>query len=94
MLNSIGEIGVTTTTRVETHQTVEDRDIALQKAEKVVEERPIETDHKAATAESNTGQETDGYNLDDGSIFFEKYDKNGNVIIRVPQEQKPIDELA
>ena len=94
MLDPLGNVPVRMTTRTDAHQPADYKDIALQKAEKVAEVRPIENATKSANAESGTEQDTDGYNLDDGAIFYEKYDKNGNVIIRVPQEKKPIDALA
>jgi len=94
MLEPLGELAVRMTKRTESYQATENRHIALQKAIKVVEERPIENAKESATAESSDEQDTDGYKLDDDAIFYEKYDKNGNVIIRVPQEKKPIDELV
>jgi hypothetical protein len=94
MLESIGETNVRMTTRVDHNHAVENRDAALQKAEKVVEERPIEKTEESTKPESETKQTTSGYNNDENGIFFEKYDKKGNVIYRVPPEQKPIDEHA
>ena len=94
MLEPVREVAVRMTTRIEAYQTLGNRELALQKTEKVAEERPIENTQKSATAELETEQETGGYNLDGGDIFYEKYDKNGNVIIRVPQEKKPIVDLA
>jgi len=78
MLEPLGEVVVRMTTRTESHQTAGNKEFAIQKTEKVAEERPIENANKSATAELNTEQETDGYNLDDGGIFYEKYDKTPN----------------
>ena len=94
MLDPLGEVDARMTIRTDGYQTTGNRDLAIHKAEKVVEERPLENAKESATTESSAGQKTDGYNLDDGGIFYEKYDKNGNVIIRVPQEKKPIDEMV
>ncbi|MBR9987610.1 MAG: hypothetical protein KFF68_17025 [Desulfosarcina sp.] len=92
MLNIIGESAVRTTTRVDSNPAMENKDIALKKVEKAIEERPIESPQESATPESDGKQKTGGYKADEGGIFFEKYDKNGNVIFRTPPEQKPIDE--
>ena len=92
MLESIGESAVRMTTRMDSSHAVENRDVALQKAEKVVEERPIENADESTKPEADTEQKTSGYNSDENGIFFEKYDKQGNVILRVPPEEKPIDE--
>jgi hypothetical protein len=92
MLNTIGESAVRTTTRVDNNLAVENKDVALKKDEKKIQERPIESAQEGAKPESEVKQKTGGYKADDGGIFFEKYDKNGNVIFRTPPEQKPIDQ--
>lgn len=94
MLESIGESTVRMTARVDNSYAAEDKDIAIQKAEKAIEERPIENTEESTKPESDTEQKTSGYNRDENGVFFEKYDKKGNVIFRVPPEQKPIDEHA
>ena len=92
MLNTIGESAVRTTTRVDNNLAMENKDVALKKVEKAIEERPIESSQESATPEAEMEKKTGGYKTDDGGVFFEKYDKNGNVIFRTPPEQKPIDE--
>jgi hypothetical protein len=94
MLDTIGESAVRTTTRTDNNLAVENRDIAFKKVEKAVEERPIESTQESAKPESDAEKKTGGYNVDDEGVFFEKYDKNGNVVFRTPPEQKPIDEHA
>jgi hypothetical protein len=94
MLDTIGESAVRTTTRTDNNLAVENRDITLKKVEKAVEERPIESPQESEKTESDNGEKTGSYNTDDGGVFFEKYDKNGNVVYRLPPEQKPIDERA
>lgn len=94
MLATIGESAVRTTTRVDNNLAVDNRDVDLKKVEKTVEERPIETSQESTKPENDQEKKTAGYNADDEGIFFEKYDKNGNVILRLPPEQKPIDELV
>jgi hypothetical protein len=94
MLDPLGKVDFRMTIRTDGYQTTRSRDLAIHKAEKVVEKRPLDNVKESATIESSAVQKTDGYNLDDGGIFYEKYDKNGNVIIRVPREKKPIDDIA
>lgn len=94
MLDTIGESAVRMTTRTENNLAVENKDVALQKIEKAVEERPIESSQETAKPESDVDHKTGGYKTDDEGIFFEKYDKKGNVIYRTPPEQNPIDELV
>ena len=94
MLDTIGEPAVRMTTRTENNLAVGNKDVALEKVEKAVEERPIESSQESEKPESAAGEKSGGYDYDaeDGGVFFEKYDKNGNVIYRTPPEQKPIDE--
>jgi len=94
MLEPIGEPAVRMTTRTDSNLTVENKDVDLQKIEKAVEERPIESSQESAEPEADTAKKAGGYNIDDGGVFFEKYDKNGRVIFRAPPEKKPIDEHA
>jgi hypothetical protein len=94
MLDPLGKVDVRMTTHTDGYQTTGSRDLAIHKAEKIVEKRPLDNVKESATIESSAVQKTDGYNLDGGGIFYEKYDKNGNVIIRVPREKKPIDDIA
>lgn len=92
MLNTIGESVVRMTTRADNNLAVEHKDITFEKFEKTIAERPVENSRKSAKTESETERKTGGYDIDDGQVIFEKYDKNGNVILRMPPEQKPIDE--
>jgi hypothetical protein len=92
MLNTIGESAVRTTTRVDNNLAMENKDVALKKAEKAIEERPIESSQESAKPESEVEKKTGGYKADNRGVYFEKYDKNGNVIFRTPPEQRPVDE--
>lgn len=92
MLNTIGESAVRTTTRVDNNLAVGNKDVALKKVEKTIEERPIENSQESAKPESEVERKTGGYKADNEGVFFEKYDRNGNVIFRTPPEQKPVDE--
>ena len=58
MLDTIGESTVRMTTRTDNNLAVEHKDIALQKVEKAVEERPIESAQKSTKPESDGGKKT------------------------------------
>ena len=94
MLNSIGESVVRTTTKVDNNLAVENKDVTLAKTEKTVEERPIESSEESAKSEPEKERKASAFNVDDRGVYFEKYDKKGNVVLEVPPEKKPIDELA
>ncbi|MGD8703494.1 MAG: hypothetical protein PVG51_13000 [Desulfosarcina sp.] len=92
MLEPIGEPAVRTTTRVDSSLTVEGKDVDLKKMEKVTQERPIESSQESTKTDSDKTKKNSAYNVADDGIVYEKYDKNGNVVLRLPPEQKPIDE--
>lgn len=94
MLNTVGESVVRTTTRADNNLALGNRDVTLEKTEKTVEERPVENSEKSAKSETEGNTNSSGYDVDDKGVYFEKYDKKGNVVYRLPPEQKPIDELA
>jgi hypothetical protein len=92
MLDTIGESVVRMTNRTDINPAAENKDMALKKVARAVEERPIESSQESTKSEPDAQNKTAGYNVDDSGVFFEKYDKNGKVIYRQPPEQKPIDE--
>jgi hypothetical protein len=92
MLDTIGESAVRTTTRIDHNPAAQNKDDALKKIDKVVEERPVENAQENAKADTNTGQKTSGYDMDKRGIFYEKYDKKGNLLYRIPPKKMPIDE--
>ena len=94
MLDSIGESVVRTTTRQDNNLGMDNKETAFQKIEKVVEERPVEASKEGAQPENknDTNKKRASYKVDENGIFFEKYDKRGNVVFRAPPEKKPIDE--
>ena len=98
MLESIGETNVRMTMRPESNPATDSKTTELAAVEKTVAERPIENAQESDRTEAENEETRDykrgGYKTDDKGTFFEKYDKNGNVIYRLPPEQKPIDERA
>jgi hypothetical protein len=94
MLDTIGESAVRMTTRTDNNLAVENKDLALRQVEKAVEERPVEQSQESDKPDTESESKSGGYDVDDGGIYFEKYDNKGNVIYRVPPEQKPIDEIV
>ncbi len=94
MLDKIGESAVRMTARTDSNLTVGNKDIALQEVEKAVAERPIEESQEITKPDTEEEKRSGSYDMDDGGVYFEKYDNKGNVIYRVPPEQKPIDEIV
>ncbi len=93
MLDTLGEATARIATRITTQVAGTENDQALQRVEKIREVRPVEkaengqgTELKKEPEESSTK-----YNLEDSKIVFEKYDKNGNLIIRIPPSMGKVD---
>lgn len=91
-METIGESVVRTTARADHHLAAENRDVDLKKAERIAAERPIEGSAANSRTESDPAGKQGGYDTDDGGLYYEKYDRKGNVIYRLPPEKKPIDE--
>lgn len=93
MLDIIGESAFKMKVGTHSHPVLAGNEaLALKKAHKSVNERPVEKSQKSADPESGAEKERGQFDIDEEGLFFAKYDKNGNVILRLPPEQKPIDE--
>jgi len=94
MLNPISESVVRTTTRVDNNFVQENKDAALEKTAKATEERAVEDSEESTKPNLEDERDLSGYDVDDEGLYFEKYDKKGNVVYRLPPEKKPIDEIV
>lgn len=94
MIESIGEPAVRITTRISNHQILDHRDTVIEKIDKSVEERPVESAQKTDPDKSDFEQKAGGFNSDEDGFYFEKYDEHGNVILRIPNEHRHIEELG
>lgn len=96
MLDTIGQTTIRTTIRPDPGSVLNERDLLIQQAERTREIRPVEKSEEGNKPKQDTRQqeETSKYKLEEHRIVFEKYNKNGELIFRIPPEQKPINELA
>ena len=78
MISNINEGTLRTVSKIDTAGAVQERGLSQQKAEEVRQVRPVEDSSK--------------YVVDDNQVFFEKYDSKGELILRIPPSQKPVDE--
>ena len=96
MFDSIGQTTVRPTPQHENNQAVNENDISVQRAERLREARAVEKSEKRSKSDFNE-QKKEGsakYKLENNRIIFEKYDRNGEVVFRLPPANKPIDEMA
>lgn len=96
MLDTIGDSSIRFTTKSDNNLAVEDKDVTNQRIDKIREERPVEKSDEGTKTdlEQDKNNKNSKYQLEENKIVFEKYNKNGEVILRIPPAQKPVDEIA
>jgi hypothetical protein len=96
MFDTIGESTVRTVLRPENVSAVTDKEIQAQRAEKLREARPVEKNEDSTDLKNDAQKKerTTKYDLEEKVIVFEKYNRNGEVVFRMPPKQNPVDELA
>lgn len=99
MFDPIGEPNVRTVIRPEPNITINEKESQVQREQKLYELRSIEKSENSSKIkkEKDNDQENQKnakYRQEDKKIIYEKYDKNGELIFRMPPKKKPLDELA
>jgi hypothetical protein len=89
MLDTIGESAVRMTTRTETNLAVDNKDVALQKVEKAVEERPIESSQETAKPESDVDQKRVATRRMTGAFSLKNMIKKGMSSIERHRNKSP-----
>ena len=95
MISNINEGTLRTVSKIDTAGAVQEREISQQKAEEVRQVRPVEKSEaggKSDKQKSKKEEDSSKYVVDDNQVFFEKYDSKGELILRIPPSQKPVDE--
>ena len=90
MLDSIGESALKTTVTTAAKPVAGDKNAALNKTHKRVAERPAGDAQESTAAESNLSKSSSRFIVEESGLFFEKYDKQGNVVSRLPVQKKSI----
>ncbi|MEJ2039476.1 MAG: hypothetical protein P8X55_11125 [Desulfosarcinaceae bacterium] len=95
MISNINEGTLRTVSKIDTAGAVQERELSQQKAEEVRQVRPVEKSEAGAKSDkqkSEKEEDSSKYVVDDNQVFFEKYDSKGELILRIPPSQKPVDE--
>lgn len=97
MIDAIGDNTVKGATRTEPAAVVSERLFAAQQ-EQLRAERPVEGSQpgdsvrlREREAEPEKGEAK--YVQEKNRLFFEKYDKNGELVLRMPPQKLPVDEV-
>ena len=95
MINAIGEATVQQFVRTSYNAETFDKDLAVQKTDKVREQRPIEKGDDGQKSEMNMqsqGNMKSRNSFVDGKLVVEKYDEDGNLVKKTPPGYLPISE--
>jgi hypothetical protein len=97
MIDHIGDSALRVATKIDSGGAIHDRMVSQQKAREILDARPVEQARAGDQTEKKDAEkdeETSRYLLDERRIVFEKYDENGDVILRIPPSQTPVDTVA
>jgi hypothetical protein len=95
MINAIGEATIQQFVRTSYNAETFDKDLAVQKTDKVREQRPIEKGDDGQKSEMNLqsqGNMKSRNSFVDGKLVVEKYDEDGNLVSMTPPGYLPISE--
>jgi hypothetical protein len=95
MINAIGEATIQQFVRTSYNAETFDKDLAVQKTDKVREQRPIEKGDDGQKSEMNLqsqGNMKSRNSFVDGKLVVEKYDEDGNLLKIIPPGYLPISE--
>jgi hypothetical protein len=87
MLDSIGKSALKTTLTVAAKPVAGDKAAALNKTHKRVAAQPAENAPESTAAESNLSKGSSRFIIEESGLFFEKYDKQGKAVSRLPVQK-------
>jgi hypothetical protein len=75
---------------------IQDRYFELQKSEQAKKARPVEESQAGGKTEGKEDRDQNDtrFVMDEKKVVFEKYNKDGDLILRLPSSYLPVDELA
>ncbi len=97
MINNISEGALRVASKIDPSSVIHEKEINQRKADEVREARPVEKSDAGSQAQAKDARRDEGtgkYLLDNKRVVFEKYDKNGDLVLRIPPSQKPVDKVA
>jgi hypothetical protein len=95
MINAIGEASIQPIMRANHNNVVYDKEIIEQKATQVMQKRPVEKTDDSPKSKMDTQRQDMSKTrntIEDGKVIFEKYDKDGKLIQRIPPGYVPFGE--
>jgi hypothetical protein len=97
MINNISEGTLRVASRIDPSVAVHDKEILQQKDRQIRQARPVEHSEAGAQTRKENTKTDEGsgkFLFADKHIVFEKYDRNGELVLRIPPSTTPVDEVA
>ena len=97
MINEIGEATMQQYIRTNYNSEITDKDLAVQRTDRVRENRSIEKSDNGEKSEMDLKSQDNTRsrnNIEDGKLVVEKYDDKGNLIKKTPPGYLPIGEMV
>jgi hypothetical protein len=94
MINNISETTLRIASKIDPSGAIHDKEVTAQKAKELRKARPVEKSEQGNQAQVDSRrkkEDSSRYLMDDNRIVFEKYNKNGDLIFRLPPSDKPVD---
>ena len=98
MINNISEGALRVATKIDPSGAIHEKEVNQQKAEEVRQARPVEKSDQGSRAEAQNARQDEAsgkFLLDDQKhMVFEKYDRNGDLVLRIPPSKTPVDKMV
>lgn len=96
MINQISEGPLRTAVKIDPGTAIQERQATQDKTEALRQARPVEKGESEGKtkAKREETEEKEKSKVDDKTVVFEKYNKDGDLIYRIPPSYKPVDERA
>ena len=94
MINNISEGTLRVATKIDPSGAIHDKEVHQQKAKEISEARPVEASEASDRAQKKETKRDEGssrFLMGDRQMVFEKYDRNGDLVLRIPPSQEPVD---
>jgi hypothetical protein len=97
MINNISESTLRVASKIDPSGAIHEKEVAAQKAKELRKARPVEkgeAGNQTETENQHKDKDSSRYLIDNNHIVFEKYNKNGDLIFRLPPSDTPVDKMA
>ncbi len=97
MINNISEATLRVASKIDLSGAIHEKEVTAQKTRDLRKDRPIEKSeagNQMETESQRKNKDLSRYLMEDNRIVFEKYNKNGDLVFRLPPSDTPVDKMA